>query len=198
MTILSNALLFFLVSNPIGNTPAVLALVKDFPFERQKKILFREGVFSLLIALLAQYLGEYFLTLLQVQNFSLSITGGIILLIVALNMLFPQSTSEKTKPKHEPFIVPIATPLMTGAGIISIIMIKSKMADHAYELTASILIAFGAVIAVLSLAPYLQRLLGKRGLNALEQVMGMVLALVATEMIVQGGTLFAKSLKGDL
>lgn len=197
MSILSNALLFFLVVNPIGNVPTLLAIVKDYPFKQQKKILFREGVFSLLLAIFAQYFGDFFLHLVHAENYALTLCGGILLLIVSFNMIFHDNTEEsQNQTKQEPFIVPIATPLLTGAGIISIIMIKAKLVDNSLEITASILLAFAGVTAVLTVAPYLQRLIGKRGLDALEQVMGMVLALLATEMLVKGSHMFVSTLKG--
>lgn len=195
MSILSNALLFFLVTNPIGNTPTILAIVKDYPFDRQKKILLREGVFSLLIALFFQYFGEFFLNLLQAQTYALTLCGGILLFIVSLHMIFPKrSGAANDKPKQEPFIVPIATPLLTGAGIMSIIMIKAKLAQNNFEITLAILLAFGGVIGVMAMAPYLQKIIGKRGLDALEQIMGMVLALIATEMLVKGSVMFVQTL----
>lgn len=195
MSILSNALLFFLVTNPIGNVPTILAIVKDYPFERQKKILLREGVFSLLIALFFQYFGEFFLKLLHAQTYALTLCGGILLLIVALQMIFPRRQESADKaPKQEPYIVPIATPLLTGAGIMSIIMIKAKLAQDSIAITASILLAFAGVIGVLAIAPYLQKLLGKRGLDALEQIMGMILGLIATEMLVKGVFMFYQTL----
>lgn len=196
MSILANALLFFLVTNPVGNTPTILAIVKDYPFERQKKILLREGVFSLLIALFFQYFGEFFLNIVQAETYALTLCGGILLFIVSLHMIFPQqSGGASDKPKQEPFIVPIATPLLTGAGIMSIIMIKAKLAQNNFEITLAILLAFGGVIGVMAIAPYLQKILGKRGLDALEQIMGMVLALIATEMLVKGSLMFAQTLK---
>jgi len=49
------ALTFFLVANPIGNSPAIIALVKDFDLKQQKRILYREAIFALLLALFFQY-----------------------------------------------------------------------------------------------------------------------------------------------
>lgn len=195
MAIWANALLFFLVTNPIGNTPTILALVKDYPFEKQKKILLREGVFSLLIALFFQYFGEFFLDIIHAESYALTLCGGILLLIVALRMIFPtKSEQQENKLKQEPFIVPIATPLLTGAGVMSIIMIKAKLVQNNFEITAALLIAFSGVIGILAIAPYLQKILGRRGLDALEQIMGMILALIAVEMLVKGSFIFTKTL----
>lgn len=195
MSLFQIAIIFFLVTNPIGNTPTILALVKDYDFNRQRWILFREGVFSLLIALFFQYFGEFFLQMLNASSYALTLCGGILLFLVALKMIFPLSEAHTgNKPKQEPFIVPIATPLMSGPGLMTIIMINSKLEANNWKITGAILLAFSGVIAVMLIAPYLQRIIGKRGLLALEQVMGMVLGLIAMEMIVKGVNLFVETL----
>ena len=99
MSLFQIALTFFLVTNPIGNSPTILALVKDFEFERQKKILIREGLIALLIALFFQYFGEVFLGVLHVKNFAVSITGGVLLFLVALSMIFSTEPSSSSSNK---------------------------------------------------------------------------------------------------
>lgn len=195
MSTLALALTFFLVTNPIGNSPMILALIKDFSFERQKAIVFREAIFALFLALFFQFFGEFFLGLLNTKDFALTLTGGILLLAVALQMLFPKSESTQTQEtKREPFIVPIATPLLSGPGLLTIIMVNARTEANNFKIASAILIAWIGVTLVLVAAPYLQKLLGKRGLVALEQVMGLVLGLIAMQMIVNGIDLFVKTL----
>ena len=62
MLALKIAFTFFLVANPIGNSPAILAVVKDLPFERQRMVLLREALIALALALVFQFFGEAFLT----------------------------------------------------------------------------------------------------------------------------------------
>lgn len=195
-TIFANALTFFLIANPVGNSPAVLALVKDYDFVKQRTILFRESIFALILALFFQYFGEAFLGLLQIQDYAVTMTGGILLLIVAMGMIFHQAESGNTaqQAKQEPYIVPIATPIISGPGLLAVIMLKSKLANDNVKISLAILIAGIGVTFILTTAPYLQKLLGKRGLAALEQVMGMILALISVEMLVKGVTLYLKIL----
>lgn len=194
-SIFSIALTFFLVTNPIGNSPAILALVKNFDFDRQKKIMLREAIFALLIALFFQYLGEPFLNLLNIQKYAVTLCGGTLLFLVSLQMIFAMPETESTASlQQEPFFVPIATPLLSGPGLLTIIMLKSQLAQNQFFITCAILIAWIGVIAVMVLAPYLQKILGKRGMVALEQFMGLILAMIAMQMIVQGATLFRDQL----
>lgn len=194
-TLAQLALTFFLVTNPIGNSPTIIALVKDFDFKRQRIIMLREGFFAFLIAIFFQYLGESFLKGLNISNYALALTGGIILLLTALQTIFHKpETSENTKLKQEPFIVPIATPLLTGAGLMSYIMISAGREQNNLMISLALVLAWVGVMTVMAIAPYLQKLLGKRGLVALEQIMGMILGLIAMQLIVKGALEFIKTL----
>lgn len=191
MTITQLALIFFIVTNPIGNCPAIIALIKQHTVKEQQKILFRESIFSMILAIFFLFLGETFLSNLKIENYSLTLSGGILLFIVALKMIFSdRSQTETAHQKQDPFIVPIATPLLSGAGLLTMIMLYSKQEANDWKLLAAILIAWVGVTAILVAAPYLQILFGKRGMAALEQLMGMLLAMVAMEMIVNGSALF--------
>lgn len=186
--------MFFLVANPVGNSPTILALLKDYSFDRQKKIMLREAIISLLIALFFQFFGEIFLNLLNVSHYALTLTGGLILFILALQMIFhaPETTIDG-QIKREPFIVPIATPLISGPGLMTVIMVNSRNELNDIKISGAILIAWIGVISVLVAAPYLQKVIGKRGMAAMEQVMGLILGLISMQMIVNGLKLFVNT-----
>lgn len=189
------ALTLFLVTNPIGNSPAILALVKNFSFEKQKKILLRETLFALIIALFFQYFGEIFLGALHIERYATTLTGGVILLLVSLGMMFPSHEADNGQQnQQEPYIVPIATPLLSGSGLLSTIMLYAAREGNQLLISSAILLAWVGVTVVMYAAPYLQKYLGLRGLLALEQFMGMVLALISVEMLVKGASLFIKTL----
>jgi multiple antibiotic resistance protein len=185
------ALTLFLVADPLGNVPIFAALLKDFPVKRQKKILLRESLFSFLIAIAFLFAGENFLSALQIQNYALRVCGGTLLFIVALNMIFPPPKDRKAHPK-EPFIVPIATPLITGGGLLSTILIFAQQENNIPKVFFATLIAWVGITACVVASCFFNKLLGRRGLLALEQLMGMLLALLATELIVKGITDFLK------
>jgi multiple antibiotic resistance protein len=180
----------FIISNPIGNSPAVLAMIKDFPLERQKKIMIREGLIALFIAFFAQFFGEWFLSLLGLKQYAVALCGGILLFLVAISLLFPKPQENVKELKKEPFVVPIATPLLTGPSMIAIIMLKSQEISGFATLSLSLLIAWCGVMPVLLFTPYLQKALGKRGVIALEQFMGMILTMLSLEMILKGIQLY--------
>lgn len=198
MTITQLALIFFIVTNPIGNSPAILALVKNHSLKKQQLILLRECIFAMLLAIFFLFLGETFLDQLNIQNYALTISGGILLFTVALNMIFSERLEESIqKPQPDPFIVPIATPLLSGAGLLTMIMLYSKQEADDIKILLAILLAWVGITAVLVTMPYLQVFLGKRGMLAMEQLMGMLLAMVSMQMIVQGTSLFLKVLSAS-
>lgn len=191
------ALTLFLVTNPIGNSPAILALVKDLPFARQRFVLLREALFAFLIALFFQQVGEGFLAVLGISDYSLRLCGGTILFLVGLSMIFPNhSPTHKASEEHEPYIVPIATPLLSGAGLMSITMTFSAQVDNNLMMVSALMLAWVGVFIVLGTAPYLLRLFGKRGLLALEQFMGLILVMLACSMFVRGLAKFIQTFKG--
>lgn len=195
MSIIQLAMIFFIVTNPIGNSPTIIALIKDHTIREQQKILFRESMFSMMLALFFLFLGETFIHCLCIKSYSLTIAGGILLFLVSLKMIFsPRGETKSVDPKPDPYIVPIATPLLSGAGLLTMIMLYSKQEGDDFKIFLAILLAWVGVTTVLVTAPYLQIILGKRGLSALEQLMGMLLTMIAMEMIVQGSSLFLTTL----
>ncbi|MBS4168745.1 MarC family protein [Parachlamydia sp. AcF125] len=196
-SIFSIALTLFLVTNPIGNAPAIIALIKDFDFSRQKIIMLREAIFSLILALFFQYGGEVFLNTLSIERYTVSLCGGTLLFLISLSMIFPYLHEEAIKvTKHEPFFVPIATPILSGPGLLSIIMLLSSQVSSNFEMSLAILLAWVGVSFVLLIAPYLNKVLGKRGLVALEQLMGLVLSILSTDMLIKGIEQFILSIRG--
>lgn len=195
--LLQLALVFFIVVNPIGNSPTIIALIKDHPLRKQQLILLRESFFALLLAIFYLFLGEAFLASLNIQEYTLKLGGGTLLFMLALKMIFSAGTDVKEEtPKQDPFIVPIATPLLSGGGIMTMIIMYSKEEANDLKVLFAILIAWIGITAILVVAPYLQVCLGKRGLAALEQLMGMLLSMIAMEMIVSGAAVFLTALKG--
>jgi len=185
------AFIIFIITNPIGNCPAVIALIKDHGIKDQQRILLRESIFALILAIFFLVLGETFLSGLQIQNYALSMSGGVLVFLISLKMIFSiRSDDTIERPKQDPYIVPIATPLLSGAGLLTMIMLYSKQEQNDWKVFFAILIAWIGVTAVMVTAPYLQVILGKRGLAALEQLMGLFLAMMAVGMMVKGASLF--------
>lgn len=190
------ALTLFIIANPIGNCPTIVALIKNHPIEKQRKILLRESFFALVLSIFFLFLGETFLKSLQIQEYALTLSGGILLFLIGLKMIFINRLDNASKvSKKDPFIVPIATPMIAGGGLLAMLMLYSKKEQDNLKVLLALLLAWVGVTLVLWAAPYMQLVLGKRGLTAMEQLMGMLLCMISMEMIVSGSAIFISVLK---
>jgi multiple antibiotic resistance protein len=188
------ATLFF-VMDPLGNMPVFNAVLSRFSPQRRAQITARELVIALVILLLFLFAGTAVLEFLGLSQPSLSIAGGVLLFIIALRMIFPHAAGEVASEKDEPFIVPLAMPMVAGPSTIAILLLLSSTEpERIWEWCTALVIAWVATTLLLTASPFLLRALGDRGLRALERLMGMLLVLLATQMLLNGVREFVQSL----
>lgn len=187
-TIWSTALLLFLLIDPLGNIPVLLSILKGTNPKRQKIIIIREMLIALFILCLFLFAGKPLLNLLHLQEEAVTISGGIILLIIGIRMIFPQPEGVMGQtPDGEPFIVPIAIPMIAGPSIMAMLILLAEDSTIGIgNLFISVLIAWFLASVILLIAPVLLRLLKERGLTALERLMGMILVMMAVQMLIDG------------
>jgi multiple antibiotic resistance protein len=188
------ATLFF-VMDPLGNMPVFNAVLSRFSPRRRAQITARELVVALVILLVFLFAGTAILEFLGLSQPSLSIAGGVLLFIIALRMIFPHAAGEVASEKDEPFIVPLAMPMVAGPSTIAILLLLSSTEpERIWEWCTALVIAWAATTLLLTASPFLLRALGDRGLRALERLMGMLLVLLATQMLLNGVREFVQSL----
>lgn len=185
MPLLSTIITIFVTFNAIGNIPVFIGMLRSFNLAHQRRIIFREMIFALLLMMLFSYFGKQVLQGLDLQLYALRIGGGVILFLIALNMLFPRKTDAAVF-QQEPFIVPLATPLMTGPGTISTVMIFSDQMHNDWLMLLCIVIAWIPSLILLLLSSFIKNLVGEPVLHALEKVAGMILAFIAIQMFTVG------------
>jgi len=189
MIIFSAAITLFLMMDPIGNVPAFAALLKDVDARRRSAIVLRENIIALGVLMFFLLFGPAVLGLLHIEEAALSLAGGVVLFIVALEMIFPGRRNGYHDPAvtGEPFIVPMAIPLIAGPSTMAVLMLMaSREPDRRSEWIVALLAAWTAGLIVLLLANRLRPLVGPRGLAALERLMGMVLLVLAVQMSMAG------------
>ena len=194
--LVSTVVLLVLVLDPFGNVPIVVAAMREVPRERRRRIIVRECLvaWALLIAFL--FGGKAFLSLMHLSETSLEIAGGVILFLIALRMVFshPEGVFGETT-ESEPFIVPIAIPAIAGPSALATVMLMaSRGPDAMPALAAAVTLAMLVTLAVLAAADRVQRVIGERGVLALERLMGLVLTALAVEMLLSGVRTFAAQL----
>lgn len=193
-SIFSLALSLFLLMDPVGNVPMYLVYLKNLPPKRQTIVIFRELVIALIVIIIFTYIGEFILNLLKISQPSLLISGGLILFIIALKMIFPPEIEPSNVNKDkEPFIVPLAIPFVAGPSILAAVMIYSRHTPNQWTLIFAILIAWVATTAVLLSSSFLKKILGEKGLTACERLMGLILTLISVQMFLEGVSLFIHS-----
>jgi MarC family membrane protein len=188
MEILSAATMLFLIMDPLGNLPIVLSILKHIDPKRRRIVLVRELMFALIILLLFLFAGQSIMNFLHVQPETLSISGGIILFIIAIKMIFPSAGSiTGLAAGEEPFIVPMAIPMIAGPSVIAaLILLSTQHPDNMLELSAAVMLAWSATFFILMFNGFFLRVLGERGLKAIERLMGLLLVMLSTQMFLDG------------
>ncbi|MBN8769756.1 MAG: YhgN family NAAT transporter [Stenotrophomonas nitritireducens] len=196
MTILSAALLLFLILDPLGNIPVFLSLLKPLAPRRQRVVLARELLIALAVLMAFLWGGKYALELMHLRQESVSIAGGIVLFLIGIRMIFPRPEGLMgAVPDGEPFIVPMAIPLVAGpSGMAAVMLMGSNEPDRLGEWSLALLLAWGATAAILMSATLLYKLLGARALTALERLMGMLLVAISVQMLLDGVAVYLVSI----
>ncbi len=196
MTILSAALLLFLILDPLGNIPVFLSLLKPLAPRRQRIVLVRELLIALAVLMAFLWGGKYALELMHLRQESVAIAGGIVLFLIGIRMIFPKPEGLMgAVPDGEPFIVPMAIPLVAGpSGMAAVMLMGSNEPDRLGDWSLALLLAWGATAAILMSATLLYKLLGARALTALERLMGMLLVAISVQMLLDGLATYLGSL----
>ena len=190
--IFSTAFALFLLMDPLGNVPIFVSVLKDIEPKRQRLVIIRELFIALAIIILFNFLGEFLLNLLNIKRPTLLISGGIILFIIAIRMIFPSRKDPESEysTDKEPFIVPLAVPMVAGPAVLAAVMLYSYQDTNPWVSISAIIIAWAASTLILLSSPYLKKLLGNRGLIACEKLMGLLLVLLSVQMFLEGTQLF--------
>ncbi|AHG59947.1 YhgN family NAAT transporter [Buchnera aphidicola] len=186
--IISTTILLILIMDPLGNLPIFMTVLKHLEAKRRRIVVIREMIIALIVMLLFLFVGEKILVILNLQAETVSISGGIILFLIAIKMIFPSEDSNNgVASDEEPFLVPLAIPLVAGPSLLATLMLLShQYLHHMSYLVGSLLIAWCFTIIILLLSGLFLKLFGSKGVNALERLMGLVLIMLSTQMFLDG------------
>ena len=188
MTVLAAIFLLIIIMDPIGNVPVFLSILKNIPLERRKKIIIRELIIAFAILLFFMFIGRYLLQLLQIEQSSLGIAGGIILFIIAIRMIFPGTKPMFTHNEEvEPLVVPLAIPMLAGpSAIAAVILLMAQEPGRWIEWIFVVFVASLISGIILISSEALGSKLGNRALIAIERLMGIFLIMVSVDFILDG------------
>ncbi len=195
MTTLSAALLLFLILDPLGNIPVFLSLLKPLAPARRRVVLVRELLIALGVLFAFLWGGRYVLEAMHLRQESVSIAGGIVLFLIGLKMIFPSPEGMFGEQLDgEPFIVPMAIPLVAGpSGMASVMLLGSQEPDRMGDWSLALAVAWLGTAVILFSSTYLYKLLGPRVLVAVERLMGMLLVALSVQMLLDGIATYLKA-----
>lgn len=188
MTLLEIVILLFIVTDPFGNLPFILAILKNEDDKKFRRSVAREILFAYVILLIFLFFGNQILIYLNISEFALTIAGGIILFLISIHMIFKGPGDVFTDEySDDPVFVPIAMPSIAGPSALTTLMvIQSKgLAPWQTTFTALTIVMFLAAI-LLVFSRTVSKFMGRKGLNALGRLMGMLLNLISVNMIMNG------------
>lgn len=188
MTLVSAAVLLFLVMDPLGNLPMFVTALKNVHVTRQRQVILREMVFALIALLLFLFFGGTMLRLLGLSEPALGVAGGVVLMLIALRMVFPsREATLHEEIDDEPFIVPLAIPYVAGpSSLATVLLLYSREPERWMDWVGAILLAWAACLPFMLASGWLRGRLGERGLIAVERLMGLVLVTIAVDMLMKG------------
>lgn len=181
--IISTTTIFFLIMDPLGNIPIFMSVMKDVDPARKLKITFRELLIAYFVLLIYLFFGRYLLEILNLTNEAISISGGIILFLIAIRMIFPRPEGMfGNEPEGEPLIVPLAIPAVAGPSIMAVLMLMSTTTPTLMLFFCLSLTWLASSLILLAATP-LNKFLSERSLTAIERLMGMLLVMMAVQMM---------------
>ena len=178
-----------LVMDPLGNIPLFVSALNKVPEQRKPRVVARELFVALGIMMFFLLFGKYIVSVLAIDLTAMAVAGGIVLFLIALQMIFPSHHSHFADgPAGEPFIVPLAIPLVAGPSALTMVLLFSLREPGKIGQWISVVGTAWLINAVIlgGLAGRLSRLLGSRGLLAMEKLMGMILITISVQMIMEG------------
>ena len=188
MDIVASAVLLFLIMDPLGNIPLFLSVLKGVPEARRGHVLRRELFIALAALLLFLAIGSAVLDFLRLSQEAIGIGGGVILFLIALRMIFPHEGAKMSASYNgEPLIVPLAIPMIAGPSSLAMVMLMREQANGDWvSMLLVVALAWVCTAIILLSSKYLFRILGERGLIAIERLMGMVLIIMSVQMLLEG------------
>jgi multiple antibiotic resistance protein len=175
------------IMDPLGNVPLFLALTGRSSIARRRAAAFQAVCVAGGVILLFAIFGQTLLGLLGISLEALQVAGGLLLVLIALELLRPEAGAEESAASGANVaLVPLGTPMLAGPGAIAATMLAMRSASSPGEHLTVVLALVGVLTVVylsMRYASLLVRLLGDNGINLVTRVMGLLVAAIAVQLI---------------
>src|ERR1700687_183993 len=185
---LSAVILLTLFIDPFGNVAIVNAMLAQVNSERRRRIILRECLIAFAILVAFMLGGQSVLRAMHLSETSLSIAGGVILFMIAIRMVFAHPEGAfGAQPNGEPYIVPLAIPLIAGpSALATVMLLATREPDKLGMWAAALTVAMALTAVALLMGERLQRWMGEPAIKALERLMGLILTAIEVELLLGG------------
>lgn len=194
---LSTLTTLFFVVDPLAAAPIYLAMTAQDDADHRRRTALRAAVATFAILAIFAAVGSLIFRLLGISIGAFRIAGGILLFLLAVDMLRAQRSRQRTSPEEEIegvdkadiSLFPLAIPMLAGPGSISTVMLLTSRVEHYWHypvIFGAVAVTAVAVYYVLSGATRMERRLGKTGMNVMQRVMGLILAAIAVQFVIEG------------
>ncbi|PHR69464.1 MAG: antibiotic resistance protein MarC [Arcobacter sp.] len=197
-SLLQNTITFFAILDPIGVSALVLSILPANTTSSQMNDIARKSTFTIIIAFFVVLLtGDFILQIFAINANSIKVMGGLVLILMALQMVRGSNKSKKptkaeekdSKEQEDLSVIPIGIPITFGPGIFTTILIYKQEASTFTDISI-IIIAFlinaALIYITFKYSIYLKKILGLTGQNIVTKLMGLIVGAIAVQFIISG------------
>jgi multiple antibiotic resistance protein len=185
----------FVIVDPIALVPLFIALTRGMDQAHRRTLALRACLIAAVLLALFGIVGNRLLTVIGISMPAFRISGGLLLFITALDMLFERRTQrregQQAEPNHDPSVFPLATPLIAGPGAFTtmILLVNNTPATgipHTLAILAVMVVVVAATFLFFQMAGFIERLLGRTGIVVVTRLLGMLLAALSVQFVLDG------------
>ena len=196
-TLITAFLTLFVIIDPIGLAPLFVALTPGASAAHRRAVGLRAVTIAFVILTVFGLFGDHVLTFVGISMPAFRIAGGLLLFLTALEMLFEKRSKRREEhaqhPEHQPVedpsVFPLATPLLAGPGAITSMILSIDQSNG----VSGVFFVLGVLLAVLLVVLFffvmstaMERILGATGINVVTRLMGMLLAALSVQFVIDG------------
>ncbi|HWH31705.1 MAG TPA: MarC family protein [Egibacteraceae bacterium] len=188
-TFLTTFVTVLVIMDPVGNVPVFLSLSAAMEGPARRRAARQAVTVAGAVILTFALFGQQILHLLSISLEALQVAGGLLLVLIALELLRPEDDASIAEVGRNVALVPLGTPLLAGPGAIAATMLAMRRADTVAEVS-SVVLAIVAVLVVawaaLRFSLVISRVLKENGIHLISRVMGVLLAAIAVQLVASG------------
>jgi multiple antibiotic resistance protein len=184
LTVLFKAFIaVFVIADALGNAPLFLVLTKGMEIEQRNKVVDKASVVATLVLLAFAFAGQAILDYLNISIGSLEVAGGLLLLLIALQMLNGEIDTPIVEQERDVAITPLAFPLLAGPGTLTTVMLLMSQSPEArISVVIGIVAAMVVTWFIVRQASRIDKFIGAEGAVIITQLLGFLLAALAVEI----------------